>query len=189
MACYQRLWYRSKPSTPLFSTQHSLEACLCQRAFLPPQYRARISIIKEQQPFADLHFLLPPSKRAIMMASRRLITYILLFAVFTYGDQEFGELDTSNGDITGPSDSNLSVPANLNAGGDVFGIGGKAKFVGLSICGFDFGWSVMIKLLIATSGEIRLLNWGAKQQSRGFLRPKQDRCTATQCSPGIHRPR
>lgn len=98
-----------------------------------------------------------------MIAFRRLMTYILLFAAFTYGDQEFGQLDTPNEHINGRSDSNLPVPANLNAGGDVSGTRGKAKFVGLSICGFDFGWSVVIKLLIATRGEIRLLNRGAKQ--------------------------
>lgn len=74
------------------------------------------------------------------MAIRNFKTAALLFAAATYGGYALGEPETSNEDVSVSSGSRTSAAANMNIAGDVFSRGGKAKFVGLNICGFDFGW-------------------------------------------------
>ncbi|KKY32916.1 putative glycoside hydrolase family 5 protein [Diaporthe ampelina] len=71
------------------------------------------------------------------MALRRLMTAtILLAAVSARG---IHELETSNDGDAGSSDSDIASPANPKAASDVFSQGDKARFVGMNICGFDFG--------------------------------------------------
>lgn len=74
------------------------------------------------------------------MTLRILMTAALLFTASACGDQEFGELGNSNEDVTEPSDLDIPTPANQEAADDVASQDGKARFVGLNICGFDFGW-------------------------------------------------
>lgn len=74
------------------------------------------------------------------MALRILMTAALLFAASTCGDQEYGELDNSNEDVAGPRDLDIPANANLETADDVTNQDGKVKFIGLNICGFDFGW-------------------------------------------------
>lgn len=68
------------------------------------------------------------------MAFRRFLTATLLLAVSIYGDHELGE----NKDLTGFSESD--TPANLKVADYVSRQDDEAKFVGINICGFDFGW-------------------------------------------------
>lgn len=53
---------------------------------------------------------------------------VLLFAASTYGHNGYGDLKTSNED------------ANTDTPNEAFSQGGSSKFVGMNICGFDFGW-------------------------------------------------
>lgn len=75
-----------------------------------------------------------------MMALGKFMTAVLLYAAATYGNYSYGGLETSNEDVSVSSRSITSAVANMNILGDVFSQGSKAKFVGLNICGFDFGW-------------------------------------------------
>lgn len=74
------------------------------------------------------------------MAIRKFMEAALLFAAVAYGDSAYGELETSHEDVSVSSRSEMSAAANMDIAGDVFSQGGKAKLVGLNICGFDFGW-------------------------------------------------
>lgn len=74
------------------------------------------------------------------MAFRIFMKAALLFAAVAYGDYAYRELETSNEDFSVSSRSNLPAAANMNIASDVFSRGAKTKFVGLNICGFDFGW-------------------------------------------------
>lgn len=62
------------------------------------------------------------------MALRMFMSAVLLFAAFAYGHNGYGDLKTSNED------------ANTNTPNEAFSQGGRSKFVGMNICGFDFGW-------------------------------------------------
>lgn len=76
-----------------------------------------------------------------MMALGKFLTAVLLYAAATYGNYSYGGLETSNEDVSVSSRSIISAAAaNMNIVGDVFSQGSKAKFVGMNICGFDFGW-------------------------------------------------
>lgn len=75
-----------------------------------------------------------------MMALGKFMTAVLLYAAATYGNYSYGGLETSNEDVSVSSRSITSAVANMNILGDVFSQGSKANFVGLNICGFDFGW-------------------------------------------------
>lgn len=72
------------------------------------------------------------------MAIRRLMTAALLLAAAAYGDHESGQLKTPNEGFPGNSDVPMSII--LNTADDVISRRGTANFVGLNICGFDFGW-------------------------------------------------
>lgn len=75
-----------------------------------------------------------------MMALRKFVTAVLLYAAAICGNYSYEGLETSNEDVSVSSRSMISAAANMNIVGDVFSQGSKAKFVGLNICGFDFGW-------------------------------------------------
>lgn len=74
------------------------------------------------------------------MALRSFMTAMLLLATLTYGDHKYGEFEATLEDITTSGDSGISTPANMDTRSDVSSQEGKAKFIGLNICGFDFGW-------------------------------------------------
>lgn len=152
----------------LFSSHFSPDPMSLSTTSSPAQFPMRISIIKENRIAVDLSIW----TRVTTMAIREFKTAALLFAAATYGDYAHGELETSNGDVSASSGSRTSAAANMNIAGDVLSQADKAKFVGLNICGFDFGWSVTIKLLIIAKGETCLLTRLTKQQSKGLLRPK-----------------
>ncbi|KAI7781234.1 cellulase [Diaporthe eres] len=73
------------------------------------------------------------------MALRKFLTATLLFAPSTYGAHELGELETLDKEFATPSNLDITALANLDAADDVSGQHGKAEFVGMNICGFDFG--------------------------------------------------
>lgn len=75
-----------------------------------------------------------------MMALGKFMTAVLLYAAAAYGNYFYGGLEISNEDVSVSSRSMISSAAKMNIVGDVFSQGSKAKFVGLNICGFDFGW-------------------------------------------------
>lgn len=71
------------------------------------------------------------------MVLRRFLIASLLFAGgSTHENHELGE----NEDLGRSSDSDKPAPANLQTADDVSRQERKARFVGLNICGFDFGW-------------------------------------------------
>lgn len=75
------------------------------------------------------------------MALRRLLTAALLVAAAsTHGVHQPGELATPSEGAAGSGHSDIPSPANTNAAGDEFSPEDKVMFVGMNICGFDFGW-------------------------------------------------
>lgn len=65
---------------------------------------------------------------------------VLLFAAFTYGHNRYRDLETSNEDAPRPYDCDRPAHANTNTPKEAFSQGSRSKFVGMNICGFDFGW-------------------------------------------------
>jgi hypothetical protein len=68
------------------------------------------------------------------------MTAVLLFSAAAYGDHESGQLKTSKEDFHEAGNADVSVSTNPITADDVISRRGTAKFVGLNICGFDFGW-------------------------------------------------
>ncbi|KAG8157056.1 hypothetical protein KVR01_013046 [Diaporthe batatas] len=73
------------------------------------------------------------------MAFRRLITAALLVSAAASGDYEYGQRTTSGDNVPGTADSDIPVSVSPRTTKDVYKRGSNAKFVGLNICGFDFG--------------------------------------------------
>lgn len=75
------------------------------------------------------------------MALRGLITAVLLFAAAAAGHYASGQRRTPRDVVLGPTNSDIPVssvsPQTVNG---VYKRGSNAKFVGLNIAGFDFGW-------------------------------------------------
>lgn len=74
------------------------------------------------------------------MAFRKFIIGILLFIASIHGHDEPGDLETSNKDLSGSGDAEPPSTANFEAADEVSSKEGKTNFVGVNICGFDFGW-------------------------------------------------
>ncbi|KAL1880037.1 hypothetical protein Daus18300_001400 [Diaporthe australafricana] len=75
------------------------------------------------------------------MALRKLIISTLLFIASIHGQDEPEELETSNEDLVGSGDADSEPPATavFKAIDEVSSKKGKTNFVGVNICGFDFG--------------------------------------------------
>lgn len=64
----------------------------------------------------------------------------LLFAAAASGDYEPGQHETTDDVVPGPDISDVPAPVNPSTVNAVSKRGSNAKFVGLNIAGFDFGW-------------------------------------------------